>query len=239
MSSNTHPIRVTDEMVKEFLKIHYDSGKMMEWWERFKASRSSNYLSLGWEIVSLKTNYGSIFSAPYEIISFLKGDSPIGCTINCVRRFSDNSFWAVGENTTEGVVQKITLTDNNHCLLYTHGNSVPTLLKDAIKAPIQETKPVLTTMDGKDVFVGDKFYVEAGGHIQTHTVTESDRGYWKSAKLFSTIAGAKEYQIMNHPILSILDVQSVYEKDRSFVGVDFLINGLKELAQSKLNTGEI
>ncbi len=51
---------------------------------------------------------------------------------------------------------------------------------------------------------------------------------------FSTREKAEEYILMHTACLSIADIQSVYSKDRSFVGVDFLMNGILALVQSKL-----
>src|SRR5688572_30260033 len=59
----------------------------------------------------------------------------------------------------------------------------------------------------------------------------------ESVKTFAGLREANEFVIMNIPCLSITDVKTAYAKDRSFVGVDFLINGLRELVQSKHQGG--
>lgn len=56
-------------------------------------------------------------------------------------------------------------------------------------------------------------------------------------KYFSTEQAANEYALLNRPCLSINDIQTAYSKGRSFVGTDFLINGLKELVKSKIEGG--
>lgn len=96
-----------------------------------------------------------------------------------------------------------------------------------------DSKPVLfTTEDGVEITVPtqvvygvDDDFNLLWGHAMTGGV---------SGRKYSTEAAAQEYILLNKPCLSIEDIKSVYAKDRSFVGTDFLMSGLEKLAKSKL-----
>jgi len=121
----------------------------------------------------------------------------------------------------------------------TQGDVSPELWgKDLLEAfkshhSLPEKQVLFTTEDGKEIFLGDSYWcVRDSWTIASCNTADYNIAY--KVLRFSSQEAAVDYVIMNKPIFSISDVQSVYSNDRDFVGTRFLIDGLKILAQSKI-----
>lgn len=107
-------------------------------------------------------------------------------------------------------------------------------IDDLTKAPVAETKPVLfKSFDEINIYEGDKYWCLQSEWFISECTTKDYRPDCE-IKRFSSRGAAEEYITLNKPCLSVNDVKSVYSDGRSFVGTEFLIDGLKNLVQSKI-----
>ncbi len=101
MSTPTNT-QITDEMVREFLKTHYDSDKMVSWWESFKASSLSSGREgkpeKDWEIASVRLSSDEIVSDP-ETLGIMTHNSNLRphWSIHSVKRLSDGVVFSLGD----------------------------------------------------------------------------------------------------------------------------------------------
>lgn len=115
-----------------------------------------------------------------------------------------------------------------------------------VSSEVEKEKPfVLTTKDGKDIFIGDDLFVATmQWTVYQHTAKYSDIGYWKQANIFSSLYLANEYVSLNKPCLS---VQEIIEASQTGIAENnnwpqeivckITIAKLKELAKTKNTRG--
>lgn len=148
--------------------------------------------------------------------------------IHSVKRLSDGEVFSIGDTLTEGVIQKITLSDYNDGIYLDTKNYIGLPLKKWIKNRLV----LFTTEDGVDIFEGDKIYWinlftldKVNCNKYKDDIGECDlkdglislKDFNKSNKTqdisfigFSTKKAAEKYILMNKPCLSLNDVASVY-----------------------------
>lgn len=255
MSSNKD-FQITDQMVDDFFKtkgiphgILYmaESISLIKDWEAFKASQSIVEGKRDWEIISFSNggdhythSTDGLFRSPNDIYARRKSeffDTLRGYSIHSVKRLSDSTIFSIGDKLIHNdgsyttFIKEFTIPSGSPFdmwFYFEEDKSHVRDMKNFKKAPV----PLFTTNDGKEIFEGDSFY-------------EIDNGKWVAINteyrhfatpIFSTKEAADQYIFMNRPCLSVNDAKTVYSKDRSFVGTQFLIDGLKSLAQSKTTT---
>jgi hypothetical protein len=148
---------------------------------------------------------------------------------------------------------------NNHAGQYTehiitefkiHGDYLRVYIGDGLSHyPLYAlqtiNKPILTTHDGKDIYVFDKcWYVGKEFEINEWVVFETEILHLDKLKYFSTKEAAEEYILFNKPMLSVKDVENLFRvQDRKSIvmncGCDVIKKeDLIELAKSKTKTND-
>lgn len=247
--------QITDEMLDDFRKSKYFSFmdgpyKMIKAWEEFKSSYSVSSSGKDWEIVEFKDSNEEIYTEDrngkwttrhYANPHTEKELLDLGCGIFKIKRLSDNSIWIVGDTLNDfGTITKFKIQSDKWMVAHTD-SPCGVFIEDFKKAPIQEKPVLFITEDGQNIIEWKTtiFSVRPDSSWSTTSqmamfVKKMDK-HWKH---FSSKDERGEYILLNKPMLSISDVQSVYSKDRSFVGTDFLMEGLKKLAQQRIQGGK-
>jgi hypothetical protein len=97
-----------------------------------------------------------------------------------------------------------------------------------------EKKKIFTTEDGVDVFEGGLVFTVNSDWQITHFCNVQKNNFYH--KTFSTPAAAKEYVLLNKPLLSVNDVFNVFKE--SYTMNRIKLNLIKELAKFKLKKME-
>lgn len=155
--------------------------------------------------------------------------------IHSVRRLLDQEVFVVGDNTHKGVIDSFVIDDKIDVLFAKFKDGKHLQLKFLQKVKKQV---LFTTEDGVELFVGDTFYVVMEDYVYRHTSNESDIGKWVGVRKFSTNDLAKNYLLINKPLLSLEDLLSVwsdYRPDTNYYKEAPLFKKFEALAKSKLN----
>lgn len=159
-----------------------------------------------------------------------------GYTINQVLRLSDNYIWTIGDQTQYGKINKFFLLqshDENMSVECELGNCY---LNDLTKP---KRIPLFYADNWKTPIYDQQQYYWVGYPVNGITHKIAHRGitynFLEEQKAFSTFEKANEYVLMNKADKSINDVLNLFDKGRSFVGIDFLKERLIELTKEKLN----
>lgn len=243
------PFQWTDELVKKFANdLFIDKMADDKAIADFKSSHSASSSGNDWEVLAyfiemnatiLEKNKNGTFG-PYDAKeSDIKTSSLF--SIHSVRRLSDGEVFSIGDwcdTVIPGKIEDIRV-DGKHCTVGGKNWGCP--LSRAEKAPIPEEKPVLfTTEDGKEVLKDSTVWCVSRdcSRIKEWIATKIPEPLDGSFIYFSSQELANEYVTMNKPCLSIKDIQSAYGDDRGFVGTQFLVEKLKQLASSKIQGGK-
>lgn len=137
-------------------------------------------------------------------------------------------------NTTVGSFKII---DDIMCVIYSYNNRDYGQPINYVK---KLTKPLFKTEDGVEVFCGDSYWcVNTSLHFWSlFKQTARERTMLgKGVKSFSTESLAREYKLLNQPLLSLDDLLSVwnYERDDKLYSSSPLFLSFKELAKTKLS----
>lgn len=119
---------------------------------------------------------------------------------------------------------------------------------------LPQKQPVFKTEDGKDICLKDKYWVVCLGQdyycyesVDTFPIT--NKKWFESTKTFSTEKAAREWIVLNKPVLSVNDIRVMLmpeldDRHTSSLDYDFyfsetkkhpLYDKIKQLAQSKIN----
>ncbi len=153
------------------------------------------------------------FSTEAAAIDFINQKKPLFTTEDCVDIYEGDSWFYVAEGHKD--VRK-TCT-----LAYAGTNRKPVKrfsTEEAAREYIRKTTPILKTVDGVQIFEGDKYYfvpvVDSDKNypyfsLQCSVASEYDYS-GKNGKDFSTKELAEEFILMNKPCFSINDIAKVY-----------------------------
>lgn len=233
----------TDELVEQLIWDEYRSPDVRRKVADFKASHSvseGGESKPDWEIVEI--HFGDLKSKDaLSIYDFkVKGSRHAHWNIHSVRRLSDGEVFTVGDLVEDGGKNKkiIGLEINDSWtsgLFATIGFGGQTDLSLLTKAP-EVKEPLFTTEDGKEIFSWHEiiWFVNSAWYVGSQQAASYDVEKLYHIKYFSTEQAANEYALLNKPCLSVNDIRGAYAKERDFVGTIWLVDRLKELAQSKL-----
>lgn len=157
----------------------------------------------------------------WEIVNSYAGEGKD--TIVSVRRLSDNEVFSVSDTiqTDNGKIDNITsfqITDGGAMFVDFHTGC---RLLSKIKHEPPKKQPLFTTEDGKEIFEGDKYWC-VGNFIYWFAGAASKiakSGTTEGRHYFSTEEAAKEYVLLDKPMLSVNDV---VEELKDFGGNNFL-----------------
>lgn len=223
----------------EILREFQDSDFYRSAWEQFKSSKSPKK---EWEIVEVFCE-GSDPVPAYQPEGWTKewveGQIKLGgLQIHSVRRLSDD--WTVSlkdkVKTVSGKIGTIQAINADGHILFSDITGL-----EHITTIQKLPQPILTTSDGVEIYNWKDFQpaiVFPDFSIKINATGD----YWVSAKagypnskIFSTRQVAEEYILNNRPLLSLNDVKEAWNKGRSFVGTDWLLEQLTILVKQKLN----
>lgn len=241
---------VTIEMVNAFLTFHTHE------WETFKSSciekhKAGSPSGRDFEIVSFEKDDGILVFSKEKYRNSLNSISLESCLqfklkINAVKRLSDGEVFMVGDRLNHGSysqnvandkIEKITIEGGD---LYFDGDFGTEYhwtvnIKTAKKASPTSREPLFVTFDGVSIYDGDSYYrildtFEVQGNYNV-TKKPSDATIKHS---FGKLEAAKDYVLMNKPVLSVNDILSISQKS-TLEFREFNKHKLKELAQQKIN----
>jgi hypothetical protein len=185
-----------------------------------------------WEILSFECK-------PYSIILHRNPDVTFGMysaeekdlllsnmhSIHSVRRKSDNSIWTIGDDTTKGEITKFEIHKGT---MYWKNDGVLFSLSH-LKKPEPVKEVLFITEDLKTIHDGDKYWnVSTEFNIECFDA-DKDWTSRSGKRTFSTQEAAKEWVLMNRPVLSVNEVVELWAKNNYFP------DSAKKLAKSKLN----
>lgn len=158
-----------------------------------------------------------------------------GGIIHQVTRKSDNVTFSVGEETDKGKIKAIKISDDGRLYFDCRfGNNVGILVFDTLSKLPPERSKILTDKNGVDIFEGDSFYVVTSDYKISgeQVASESDRGYWKQANVFSTREKAIDYIAKNQKLFSVKDIWEITGK----YGLPLVAfeNEIQRIAQTKI-----
>lgn len=210
----------TDALVAEY-SLASQKMTLFEF-KRFITERESKQNSNNdWEIVAYcdQLNNNKIHSA--KELEYFKHNY----NIYSARRLSDGEVFVLHEtrvvdpNTNHSwIISEITIGKDGR--LFFNGVNI---------THVQKAKqPLFTTVDGKEIYKGDKYVAvqKSTFDILTDCIYELDYPdlWWT----FSTEQAAKEYVIMNKPVLSFKDIEDVATKVEDNLKADNFDNLLKQ-----------
>lgn len=96
--------------------------------------------------------------------------------------------------------------------------------------------PILTTEDNVDIFEGDEVTWLYRDELKIAGTRNANENMYTDLKYFSTRESAKEYILMNKPLLSLNDLLSVWgnNQDVDFYKESPMLQKFKNLAKTKL-----
>lgn len=206
-----------------------------EFWEEI-IEEDYEILSFNWsgQIVTYRENKGTYiistasdndfpgFTLEEELSNLALGK----CVIHSVKRLSDGEIFTIGNETKQGIIEKI-IYRKNELSFYYEGNACGYTLDFQKKL-----KPLFTTEDGVDIFEGDSYVKVNPKYYSLVTGFVAEGGHKSHVGIFfSTKEAAEEYILLNKPSLSIQDLIK-FQKSRGCLG-DSLISFAKEFVKSK------
>lgn len=209
----------TDELVSDFLKYHFGQFEPLNTsMEQFKSSKSPKK---EWEIVEVFCE-GSDPVPAYQPEGWTKewveGQIKLGgLQIHSVRRLSDSLTFSCQEKVKtpyagDLVIHSFEIRGQEMIARFTNGH--PSNGYCNINGLSKLPQPILVTSDGVEIFPGDKFWVIINWEVDPfspHEARESDRGWWKDARIYSTEVAANAYILNNKPLLSLNDVKEAFD----------------------------
>lgn len=154
-------------------------------------------------------------------------------TIYSIKRLSDGEVFTVGDKVSYGSeiiieVAKIQLFQNDLFLVNSTNN------KSCYLRKAKKLKPLFTTIDGIDIYNGDKyFYLDDKNNIWECNYAQLEHGL--STKNFSTKEAAEKYILMNKLVFSVNDIAEIV-KESGLVEENILNSVVKVLQnQARLN----
>jgi hypothetical protein len=166
------------------------------------------------ELVENSCDYEEMIERDFEILTE-RGSICIGSSkieIVSAKRLSDGVVFSLGEFVTNGVPNKIKITEfkivEEKLRVYTDNDySGYNLIKSLIK-------PLFTTFDGVDIFEGNIIYSLYKDSI--HKNVAGSTVFFNETLLFSTEIAAKNYKRDNEKKFSLNDIKETVEKLNCF-----------------------
>lgn len=165
--------------------------------------------------------------------------------IHSVKRLIDGEVFTIGDKVRDSLTDR--MTDNKvktishfssvatpgggSCLIVQFESGITSVLSNISKVE----KPLFTTEDGVDVYVGDRISTVLLSDMEIFTadgLVGRDTKPAEGFKYFSTKEKAEEHILMNKPCLSVADICTYFDGQLSGCSNLFY---LKKLAKSKLN----
>lgn len=239
--SGIQDIYVNDDqklLLETIAEVRTDKENNVSYWiNNMEYKLQSQQPPKEWEVVKIKSKLtGQVY----------KGDRDghfDHTSIHSVKRLSDGEVFTVGDEVMAGdfispnqgykniINTKITsfYEQSRGMWLRTAGGTWN------IKEVVKSKRPLFTTEDGKERFVGDEIWVVRPSLNYGIDFYKLWEGFAHNGlhKIFSTKEAAEEYVLMNKPCLSVKDVANhlQWQIDSYNVIGQF---GLKELAKSKM-----
>lgn len=243
MTDITWNKQTAEDLIRFCYATNKPAGEVLE---DFIASKAAK----GWEVVA----YLFAPLLPKRVVVF-KGDmkwtdateDTTGMyLIESIMRKSDQEVFSVGDRIDTKIysgciIHGFSIDNNTLCIrhskndLFISANAAGSeeYFKGIKKLPV----PVLTTVDGKDVYEDDVIWdVYSDWSIQSWTLTHLDN--FNGHKVFSTREAAEAYVTENRPVLSLKDVKDeigCIAFDKPTTG-PYLIEKLTALVKQKLNS---
>lgn len=164
----------------------------------------------------------------------------VGCDIWSVRRISDDTIWAVGDDCFHGPIVRFNLRDNQITADFEYGDVGCSVLLSELSKPLQRT-PLFKTEDGVDVFSNTCLWIVFSTFETKYGIVCADGrqqvGQFlykpENNKYFMSEDKAKEYVLLNRPFLSVSNVLSL--TGNGFFVSEFLKPQLIELVKQRLD----
>lgn len=150
--------------------------------------------------------------------------------IHSVKRLSDGEVFTVGDS----IITDTFKTKDKYIItqLLTEDSTIAVIGKNfSVTLPHVKhvKKPLFTTMDGVEIFEGDKIWrINGLWHVLDHISADNLHAKW-SEDWFSSKKAAEEYILMNKPCMSVNDIISQTEDAMSRTQ-----GKLRSIAKSKL-----
>lgn len=158
-----------------------------------------------------------------------------GGKIHSVRRKSDGEVFSIGQDTEQGKIVSFEIYSGSMYIHFTDGVIGARMWLNDIRKVKQ---PLFQSFDGKMMYENDKCWILSTGNwciSETVACGNPFTGQNGHFKYFSTEAAAKEFVLLNKPILSVNDVHLWFCKDTNPIGISEFYKGITELAKQKLN----
>lgn len=163
-----------------------------------------------------------------------------------VKRLSDNKVFKIGDKVTsdfekdgvQGISSFVSKPNEGVCVKLIKPNVQGFVSYRKLKHIEHIKEPLFTTEDGKDIYLGDKYYVPQvrGEHKEwTGKALEFETenvDYGNDVKRFSTKEAAEEYILMNKPCLSINELEALNVNCAGSISLNR--HELKQLVKSKI-----
>lgn len=231
---------IAEKYAKSFLGLH---------WEDFV---KENTKPKEWEIVEFVNKSGEIYNKKESGKYWLKKDIfADGCPlehmlhtgncvdsghfkINSVKR-SDGEVFTVGDkiqlkypfySPMPIIIKSFEIAND---LMVVHSSNISGNYTQDLSNIEKIKQPLFKTIDGKDIYEGDEFYIVVNW-LSHSTIATQRHVAFKDG--FSTREKAREYVLMNKPCLSVNDVMSFTFSEN--VHIKRLQEEITELAKSKI-----
>jgi hypothetical protein len=187
-----------------------------------------------YEILSVSDKDGTVCSNDYVFLESLVKNQE--WKIHSVKRLSDGVVFTVGDTVVNKGYEKSWVNVSIKRILFQNGkmgivtNGDGTYWDGILCNFDHAKKPLFTTVDDKEVFIGERVYavrLNSGFTIWEPVLTNIEHD-WDGYKVFSTKEAAGEYILMNKPVLTLKELYD--HTTRS--GLD--LNELRRLVKSKL-----
>lgn len=232
-----------EEIIKEYEILSFKSLKIKDYALSLK---DGGYISIegsrnvplqemlankNFEILSVKRlSDGEVFSLE-DRVSATNETYSLGSTI----KESKSGSWI--PNFYDTTIGSFRIIDNILCVIYSYDDRD---FGQPINYVKKLPKHLFKTEDGVEVFCGDSYWcVNTSPHFWSlFKQTARERTMLnKGVKSFSTESLAREYKLLNQPLLSLDDLLSVwnYERDDKLYSSSPLFLSFKELAKTKLS----
>jgi len=157
-------------------------------------------------------------------------------SIHSVKRLSDGEIFTIGDKCiTElnnyGIITSFEIYNNE--LYLKSDKNIHSTFTCQIKDLIIFKKPLFTTADNVDAFIGDSVWIGIIGQKLYESTVTSNSGLCNAENIFKCKKNAENYLLMNEPCLSISDIKNMFKTLKS-CDTNMKLRKLQELVKLKI-----